>query len=211
MKTDVGVMIVAAGRGARFGGSQNKVLELLHGRPVWLHAATRLRDLARVGPMVIVTAQDDEAYWLRAEVHQLLEQLGVQRVHGGKVRTESVLNGMKCLIERDVELLAIHDAARPCVTREDLQRVIQVASETGSAILARPLSGTIKRMAPSTHEISHTVDRKQLWEALTPQVFRREILVKAYERWRGRPVTDDAQLVQLAGTRSPLFRAILRT
>ncbi len=210
----VAALLVAAGRGTRFGARANKVLESLAGMPVWWHSARKLRDLPCIGPLVIVTAASDASYWSKGSTLDLLQQVDASITLGGEERTDSVLAGIQALppdLPADC-LIAIHDAARPCVLPDDLQHVIASAAQTGAAILARPLNGTIKRARPRIHEpntapaanaanllIHSTVDRRDLWEALTPQVMRRDWLLEAYERWRGRPVTDDADLLQLAG------------
>ena len=211
----VAAILVAAGRGRRFGGSDNKVLQLLEGQPIWLHSIRALRRCPRIGPVVMVIHPDD-----RGAVQDEAEGLGVRLVDGGRERVDSVLAGLKELegmghpaeppdvTAEDVGSIAdasragqlwvaIHDAARPLVPADDVDRVIEQAILTGAAILATPVRGTIKLRSDSGDVT--TVDRKRLWEALTPQVFREDILRTAYRRWRGRPVTDDAELVERSG------------
>ena len=94
--------------------------------------------------------------------------------------------------------VAIHDAARPLVPAGDLADVLGEAFRSGAAILAAPLRGTIK-LGSDQGKVARTVDRSRMWEALTPQVFRLELWKSAHRRWRGRPVTDDAELVERSG------------
>lgn len=226
----VAVIVVAAGRGRRFGGGDNKVLLPLDGRPVWLHSAQRLAQLPAVGRVVIVARPED-----RPQIEPHADRLGAVVVDGGHERYDSVAAGLASIdawirgraqarpapaaappaagagaaepgaVEPGAVpagaaqpwLVAVHDAARPLVSAADCQAVIQAAGVYGAAVLAGPLRGTIKRL-DSTGLVS-TVDRSELWEAYTPQVFRLTTLLSAYERWDGRPVTDDAELVERAG------------
>ena len=94
--------------------------------------------------------------------------------------------------------MAVHDAARPCIVDPWIDAVFAAAERDGAAILAAPVQATLKRADQKKH-ITATVDRESLWEAQTPQVFRRELLIEAYAK-RGRDaVTDDAQLVERLG------------
>ncbi len=120
-------------------------------------------------------------------------------VVGGQQRTDSVQAGLNLLAgDASVQSVAIHDAARPLVSAVDLAAVFAVAQETGAAILACPVSGTIKRDL-ADGDRCETVDRRGLWIALTPQVFRLGLLIEAYQKHNGRPATDDAQLVERIG------------
>ena len=193
----VGAILVAAGRGSRFGDTRNKVFCSLLGEPIWFHAARRMRELSQVARLVIVVAAADREHW--GNEASRLRSLDAELVDGGQERIESVRAGFDRLRNQPTcDLIAIHDAARPCVTREDLQSVFDSAFQSGAAILARPLTGSIKRSRGQSM-IERSVDRRHLWEALTPQVFQRNVLQNAFERWRGRPLTDDAQLVELSG------------
>ena len=93
--------------------------------------------------------------------------------------------------------VAVHDAARPCIANEWITSVFEAAEKSGAAILAIPVSSTLKRVANNT--ISETVSREGLWEAQTPQVFRRKLLMEAYAKRGGFVATDDAQLVERIG------------
>jgi 2-C-methyl-D-erythritol 4-phosphate cytidylyltransferase len=110
-----------------------------------------------------------------------------------------VANGL-ALVREDAELIGIHDAARPCTSEDMIDAVFAEAAKSGAAVLAAPLRGTIKRVSDAGI-VDETVSREGLWEAQTPQVFRRDVILGAYEK-RGElpgPVTDDAQVVEAAG------------
>jgi len=104
------------------------------------------------------------------------------------------------MVRDDVELIAVHDAARPCLVEKWIDAVFEIAARDGAAILAEPVSSTLKRVDPK-NQIEATVDRQNLWAAQTPQVFRRELLTRAYADRAGKPVTDDATLIEQIGQR----------
>ncbi|MBC8372532.1 MAG: 2-C-methyl-D-erythritol 4-phosphate cytidylyltransferase, partial [Planctomycetes bacterium] len=124
-----------------------------------------------------------------------LTALGAELVEGGARRSDSVRNALARLDE-SAELVCVHDAVRPCASPERIDAVFQTAAESAAAILACPLHGTIKKVDPSGRIIT-TVDREGLWEAQTPQVFDKNLLIEAYAL--GGDATDDAEMVQRTG------------
>lgn len=191
-------ILPAAGSGQRFGAASNKLFAELAGKPLWFHATSRLADSKSVGRIVLVVSQADEAVF-RRRYAVMVEQLGVELVLGGRERTDSVQAGLDHLADDPlVEWVAIHDAARPLIRPNDLAAVFAAAQRTGAAILVTPVPGTVKRGTVETGG-SQTVDRRELWLALTPQVFRIGLLKQAYRKHNGRPATDDAQLVERMG------------
>ncbi|MGI9474772.1 MAG: 2-C-methyl-D-erythritol 4-phosphate cytidylyltransferase [Rubripirellula sp.] len=201
----VAAILPAAGSGQRFGSHRNKLFADLDGRPLWAHAVSRLAASSWVGRIVMSVSESDESIF-RGEYGSLVEELGVELVRGGEARTDSVRAGLE-LVDSDehVRLVAIHDAARPLVRPSDLAAVFSAASQSDAAILATPVSGTVKRDLASGHA-SQTVDRRDLWIAQTPQVFRVGLLKEAYAKHNGRPATDDAQLVERMGHDVALVR-----
>jgi 2-C-methyl-D-erythritol 4-phosphate cytidylyltransferase len=201
----VAAIIPAAGSGRRFGDQRNKLLASLAGKPLWYHAAARLAQCPEVGPIVMPIAEVDRDVFA-GQYASLVEQLGIQLVAGGAERTDSVQAGLAALQgDPDIHLVAVHDAARPLVRAADLTAVFAAAAQCGAAILATPVAGTLKRSLEEGAR-SETVDRRDLWIALTPQVFRIDLLRLAYAKHRGRGATDDAQLVERMGHRVRLVR-----
>jgi len=192
----VATIIVAAGRGQRFGAEENKVLLPLAGVPIWVRAVNALKANAAIGRIVLVVRECD-----RPELEAQATSLGVSMVEGGEQRYDNVRAGLNWLTQiNDLSpFIAVHDAARPLVTAADIDAVTKAAVEHGAAILATRVRGTIKRECIGGKSIM-TVDRSNLWEALTPQVFSASVLRAAYDRHRGRPATDDAELVERTGT-----------
>lgn len=198
----VDAIVVAAGRGRRFGGGDNKVLTPLGAQPIWRWSVEALRRCEAIDRIVLVIRPEDrEAFSAAAEA------LEVRLVHGGQERFDSVRAGLEEVARGAAAAghdpasrwVAVHDAARPLVPPDDLAAVIQAAVTCGAAILATPVRGTLKRKRRDSDTLMQTVDRSDLWEALTPQVFRLDHLQAAYQRWRGRPVTDDAEMVERSG------------
>ncbi len=191
----VSVIIPAAGAGTRFGGEFNKIFQELNGEPIFLHTLAKfaVRDDVVQTQLVVSPEDIDE---MIARFGQKLDMMGVSVVPGGKTRSESVRNGLAGLAS-DAELVCIHDAVRPCVSQLWIDAVFAEAGRTGAAILAYPVHGTLKKVSGG-HVIEKTVSREDLWEAQTPQVFRRDLIIAAYENAEASK-TDDAQLLELAG------------
>jgi 2-C-methyl-D-erythritol 4-phosphate cytidylyltransferase len=124
--------------------------------------------------------------------------MGLKLVKGGAERFESVRLALDA-VDEAAELVCVHDAVRPCVLEKWIDDVFAEATKSGAAILAAPLSGTIKKVAGSG-VIDETVSREGLYEAQTPQVFRKDLLRKAYAALpQGFNPTDDAQVVERTG------------
>ena len=193
----VAVIIPAAGRSERFGG-ENKALAKVDGRPAFLRTVEHFINRDDVLQTILVVA-GKELEQVRSKYGPNLGFMGVLLVEGGEERADSVAAGLEN-VKEEVELVAIHDAARPCVTAQMIDAVFAEAAKTGAAILATPLTGTVKRVS-AAGVIDATVPREGLFEAQTPQVFRRQLIIEAYANrsTEGEPVTDDAQLVEAAG------------
>jgi 2-C-methyl-D-erythritol 4-phosphate cytidylyltransferase len=194
----VAALVLAAGRGKRLGGAIPKAFVSIGGRPLVVHACEALAASGVVDRLVPVVAESDLAamHALRAEFETL--RGAAAPVVGGAERQDSVAAGLAALPE-DVELVAVHDAARPFVSALAVRRVVQAARESGAALLAVSVSDTIKRVEAG--RVVETPDRACLFAAQTPQVFRVELLREALDRARAEAFvgTDDAQLVERLG------------
>ena len=192
------VILPAAGHSSRFGDREKKPFTNLDGRAVWLRTAELFVTRKDVCQCIIVIAPDDRELF-RQRYSANLAFLDIQVADGGGERFESVHNAL-ALLREEAELVAIHDAVRPCVTVESIDAVFARAAQAGAALLASPVHDTVKRV-DSQKQVQATLPRQGLWLAQTPQVFRRDWLLAAYaDRGRlGKDVTDDAQLVEAAG------------
>lgn len=191
------VILPAAGRSSRFQDKNyKKPFAPLDGRAVWIHAAERFINRGDVVQVIIVIAPEDREQF-NFKFASNVAILGIDVVEGGAERADSVEKAL-ARVKPDAEFVCVHDAARPCLTDAWVDKVFQAAERTGAAIFAIPVAGTLKRVA-SDSTIEETVSRTGLWEAQTPQVFRRDLLLEAYAKRGGFQATDDAQLVERLG------------
>jgi 2-C-methyl-D-erythritol 4-phosphate cytidylyltransferase len=190
------VILPAAGKSTRFHNkAYKKQYAPLEGRAVWLHSADRFVNRPDVSQVILVISPEDrELFDLRFASNVTI--LGLQVVEGGAERADSIEKAL-AKVKPDAEYVCVHDAARPCLAEEWIDRVFAAAEKSGAAILALPIAGTIKRVKDDV--ITETVARAGLWEAQTPQVFRRELLLEAYAKRGDSAATDDAQLVERLG------------
>jgi 2-C-methyl-D-erythritol 4-phosphate cytidylyltransferase len=193
------VILPAAGRSSRFRDKHyKKPFVPLAGRPVWLHSVERFQARDDVKQTILVIAKEDrEEFDSKFAANVMI--LGIDVVAGGAERADSIQNAL-ARVKPDIDFVAVHDAARPCIADEWISRVFETAEKTGAAMLAIPVPGTLKRVA-ADNTIEETVSRANLWEAQTPQVFRRELLLEAYAKRDGFNATDDAQLVERIGAK----------
>ena len=191
------VILPAAGKSSRFRDQHyKKPFAPLDGRPVWMHVADRFANRSDVAQTLLVIAPEDREFFAEKYAGNAA-MLGIEVVEGGAERYDSVQKALE-RVSPDVDFIAVHDAARPCIATEWIDAVFAAAQKTGAAILATPVNGTLKRAHPDL-TIAETVARDKLWEAQTPQVFRRQLLIDAYARRGQQPATDDAQLVERLG------------
>lgn len=202
------VVMPAAGAGKRFGGAQPKQYAPLAGRSVIEWALAPFLDDARCLGLSVALAPGDP-WW--AQVTARLSPAHSARIRiapGGAERSHSVLNGLQALGEEagQEDWVLVHDAARPCLPAEDLERLLgTLAPHPVGGLLAAKVADTIKR-EDSDRCVAQTVDRSLLWRALTPQMFRLGTLAGALERVhaQGRLPTDEAQAVEWLGLRPVL-------
>jgi 2-C-methyl-D-erythritol 4-phosphate cytidylyltransferase len=192
-----GVIIPAAGKSSRFKDQHyRKPFAPLDNRAVWLHSAEKFLNRDDVKQVIVVISPEDrESFQMKFGANVAI--LGIDVVDGGAERSDSVANAVAQL-KPEIDFVAVHDAARPCLAAEWIDRVFAAAERSGAAILAVPVPGTLKRVGRDM-VIQETVSRTDVWEAQTPQVFRRQWLEEAYADRSGPAATDDAELVQRLG------------
>ncbi len=191
------VILPAAGQSSRFHDKHyKKPFASLDNRAVWLHSAERFINRPDVKQVILVISPEDrEDFFMRFGSNVAI--LGIDVVDGGKERADSVQNAL-ARVKPDCQYIAVHDAARPCLADEWIDSVFEAAVKTDAAILATPVVATLKRVRQD-HTIETTVPREQLWEAQTPQVFKRQLLMDAYAKRGSLPATDEAFLVEKLG------------
>ena len=194
---DVAVIVTAAGAGKRFGGDVKKPFTQLDGRPVFIRAIELFVNRDDVCQTILTVAPEDYDV-VKEKFAANLMFMGIKLVKGGAERYLSVQAALEA-VDADAKYVCIHDAVRPCVLDSWIDAVFDAARKSAAAILAAPLTGTLKRVS-GAHFIDQTVPRAGIYEAQTPQVFSREVLTRAYAALReGDSPTDDAQLVERTG------------
>jgi 2-C-methyl-D-erythritol 4-phosphate cytidylyltransferase / 2-C-methyl-D-erythritol 2,4-cyclodiphosphate synthase len=195
-------LIVAAGRGSRFGGPLPKQYALLHGQPVLRRTLEVYRSAPQINSLRVVIADGDQPQYTVAVAGLDL----AQPVLGGVSRQQSVLNGLEALAGDAPDFVAVHDAARPFVRPVDITACLEAASAEGvdGAVLGVRLSDTIKRTG-GDGAVVDTIPRTNLWRAQTPQIFRYAALLKAHRaaatlgQSEATALTDDAAVAEHAG------------
>ncbi|GAC1472860.1 MAG: 2-C-methyl-D-erythritol 4-phosphate cytidylyltransferase [Isosphaeraceae bacterium] len=193
------VILPAAGRSSRFGDAkQKKVYTELDGRAVWLRAVEPFVNREDVVQILVVIAPEDRELFER-RFRPNVAFLNIRVVEGGAERSDSVALALEA-VDAGCDFIAIHDAARPCVTSEQIDAVFRAAQAEGAALLACPVAETLKRV-DARGFTTETVPRDGLYLAQTPQVFRRDLIVRAYANRAnvGPMITDDTQLVEALG------------
>jgi 2-C-methyl-D-erythritol 4-phosphate cytidylyltransferase len=194
-------ILLAAGSGSRMQGVvTDKVLALLAGRPVFAHSAAAFMQSA-VADLYVVVYRDQRQMMELSAYAPTPSVL----VHGGRERQDSVMHALTAL-PADIEHVFIHDCARPLVRPEQLVALHKIVRREHAVVLAHRVTDTIKEHtvlggAKGSDARLRTLDRARLWAMETPQVFSRELIVRAYTRVanRGRHITDDAQAVEQLG------------
>jgi 2-C-methyl-D-erythritol 4-phosphate cytidylyltransferase len=193
------VILPAAGRSTRFGDpKQKKVYAELEGRAVWLRAVEPFINRDDVGQTLVVIAPEDRELFER-RFRPSVAFMDIRVLEGGAERSDSVARALEA-VDPGCEFVAIHDAARPCLTSEQVDAVFAAARAHGAALLAVPVADTVKRVG-AEKLTTGTVPRDDLYLAQTPQAFRRDLILRAYaNRARlGASVSDDTQLVEAIG------------
>lgn len=200
----VTAIVVAAGKGTRMGLGFNKVYAKLGDKPVLAHSLICLQQNPRIAQIILVAAAGEEE-----TARRVIETYDIQKagkvITGGSTRFRSVASALPH-ISCQSDVVLVHDGARPFLSAADLEAVIEAGSYDGGAILATPVTDTIKRVRLAEDgscgvrgTIIDTPDRNTLWRALTPQVFPISLFLEAYSAL-GSTVTDDASLLEALGS-----------
>jgi 2-C-methyl-D-erythritol 4-phosphate cytidylyltransferase len=196
MSEHLGAIVVAAGRSQRMGF--DKLLTPIAGRPLLLHTLGRLLQTGVPHEVVLVIRPGSEAE-MSAVIAPLRDQGSIRLVSGGEQRQDSVRAGLKAMTSSSQYVL-IHDAARPFLTRELVEVVLEAAKTTGAAVCGTPCSDSLKEVNDESL-VQRTIDRSRLWNVQTPQIFNTVLLRDAYQAVAklGGTFTDDTAVVERAG------------
>jgi 2-C-methyl-D-erythritol 4-phosphate cytidylyltransferase len=172
------VILPAAGRSSRFKDEHyKKPFVPLANRAVWLHSAERFINRDDVSQVILVISPDDREDF-NFKFASNVAILGIEVVAGGSERADSVENALE-KVKPEADFVCVHDAARPCICDPWIDTIFAAAERSGAAIFATPVAGTLKEVGPEKI-VKQTVSRTGLWEAQTPQIFRRDLLIEAY-------------------------------
>ena len=174
-----------------------KPLVKIAGKPIIAHTLCALSASNKIGRIVIAVHKDHFD-----KFNEILKRFPIKKridlVLGGATRRDSVENCLKT-IESCADLILIHDAVRPFVSKDLITRLLKEAKTSPAVICGMPLKATIKQVTGVF--VEKTLNRDNLWEIQTPQVFRKDVLIKAYKEYTDKTVTDDASLVEKLGVR----------
>jgi 2-C-methyl-D-erythritol 4-phosphate cytidylyltransferase len=191
-------ILVAAGKGTRMGAGVDKLFLKVAGQPVMAHTWRRFDDANCIGEIIVVVRKGSREKFKRLAAKFRFSK-PFRIVTGGAERQDSVWNGLEAL-SAAAEVVAIHDAARPCVSGELIAATVKCAEESGAAVAAQPVTDTIKE-SPDGKLIERTLDRSRLWAVQTPQTFRVEVIRRAISAARQGMLifTDDTAACELIG------------
>jgi len=201
----VAVILPAAGLGTRMGkgsaektGTSRKQFMLLEGSPILMHTVRKFAAVERVSE-IVVAVRGEDLEWVSSMLGSEFPGRRVRAVEGGNSRQQSVENGLRA-VSPGTDLVAVHDAVRPFIDRETIHKVFDEAAETGAAIVGVAAVDTVKQVSRGTGRvlIRATLPRDKLVLAQTPQVFRYDLLQRAFQSARedGFAATDEASLVE---------------
>jgi 2-C-methyl-D-erythritol 4-phosphate cytidylyltransferase len=202
-------IVLAAGRGLRFKNRTHKPLVKIGSRPVLIYSLATLNSSPLINSIIVVAAAQN-----LKKITSLLKQYRINKalkvISGGERRQDSLGRGLAAL-EGKPDLVLIHDAARPFLDEGMISRSVKEAAGCGAAVAGVPVKATIKTVVRrSSSVVRETLDRDKLWEVQTPQVFKTGLILKAYKKFSGLNVTDDAMLVEKSGAMVRLVRGSYR-
>lgn len=191
------VIIAAGGLGTRLKTVHPKPLVMLNGKPLLAYSAEVFEKSPMIDGIIIVAHE-----YHVLDVEDVVRHYNFQKVQrvviGGETRSASVYKGLEEAGEK-TDIVVIHDGARPLIKAQTLQKAIEQCTSHGAAVVGVRVKPTIKKVDPLNLFVRETLNRGELWEIQTPQVFKREILWKAYAQKLSEDPTDDAGLVERLG------------
>jgi len=196
----VTAIVLAAGKGLRFNSRISKPLAKINSKPIITYCLNTLSKHPYIRD-IIVAANSRNLKDLVSKIGQY--EIGKIKdiVLGGKRRQNSVCNALKTMDKR-TDLVLIHDGVRPFIEKKTISSLIKEAQSYGAAIAGVPVRATIKKIKNQKSKIKiveETIDRGNLWEIQTPQVFRKDLILEAYKKFRDFVVTDDSMLLEKLG------------
>lgn len=207
-KMKVQAIIPSAGSGTRLKAGISKPLMLLNNIPLFVYSVKAFEQSDLVDSVILAVQEQ-----LVPEFEEIVKRHQLHKVKkivaGGQTRCESVFNGLK-VVDEDTSIVAIHDGARPFIKMRLIEDAIALCEAEDAVVIGVPVKPTIKRVNKETLIVEATLDREYLWEIQTPQVFKKEILLRAYKEKGGGTYTDDASLVERIGVQVKILEGEYR-
>lgn len=197
MKTSV--IIVAAGKGRRMKRDYNKQYILLVDKPIIAHTIEVFENMILIDEIILVVGKSEIDLVKENIIYKYNFKKVVKVVEGGEERQDSVYNGLK-VVNKDCNIVLIHDGARPFVTSSIIEESINIVKDVGACVVAVRVKDTIK-VVDKNMEVDYTPNRDTLWAVQTPQTFKYKLILEAYEKLQANniKVTDDAMLIEKLG------------
>lgn len=201
-------IVLAAGKGLRLKSKISKPLIKIGSKPSIVYSLETLNKHPLIKEIIVVINASNAP-----DIKQIKQKYKIEKIKafvlGGRQRKDSVYNGL-IAVHLKSDFVLVHDSARPFINSKCISRVIAHAKITGAAILGVPVKATIKKvtscqksvgtgLVPVRNIVAETLDRNNLWEIQTPQVFRKDLILKAYKKFGNMEATDDAFLVEKLG------------
>ena len=200
----VQAIVPAAGIGERLDAGEFKPLVELESKPLFIYVLEALEQSPCItNSLVVCHPERVDAFVDVIDKYGFTKVAGI--VPGGLTRRESVYHGLEAL-DADTELVLIHDGARPLITPDIIEKTIAACENEEAVTVGVPIVPTIKRVNESDQYVIETLNRDELWEVQTPQVFKRNIILRAHEQVNQCKVTDDASLVESLGIKVKMIR-----
>jgi 2-C-methyl-D-erythritol 4-phosphate cytidylyltransferase len=206
----VTAIVLAAGKGLRLKSKISKPLIKIDSKPIIIYSLNTLSKHPCIKDIIVV-ANPRNLQDIRKTIKQFRIDKIKDLVLGGEVRRASVAKGLEA-IDDHTDLVLIHDGVRPFIGKEMVSSVIKTAKSYGAAIVGIPVKATVKSVKVSKCQsvkgniVDKTLDRSKIWEIQTPQVFRKDLILKAYDKFGDIDVTDDAMLVEKLGAKVSVVR-----
>ena len=197
MKTQA--IIPSAGTGSRLNIKQDKPLVLLNGKPLFIYSLLAIEKVPQVNSVILVANKKHLKVF-----EQFIKKFKLKKVKrivaGGATRCASVKKAL-AVLDADTEVIMIHDGARPFIKPALIAHAVSLMNRESAVVVGVPVKPTIKKVDSNNFYVEETLPRETLWEIQTPQIFRKEILLKAHELMPEKNPTDDAVLVEKMGVK----------
>jgi 2-C-methyl-D-erythritol 4-phosphate cytidylyltransferase len=191
----VTAIVLAAGKGERFKPKVSKPLFEINKQPILIYSLKVFSGHPWVKDIIVVVNSLN-----RGKIIAEIKEYRIKKIRavvlGGRRRQDSVIRGLK-VIDNHTDFILIHDAARPFINSDIVSAAINKAKKYGAAVVGIPVKATVKECRKFA--VRKTIDRKNLWEIQTPQVFKKDLILKAYKKFGTIDVTDDASVVERLG------------